>query len=179
MLVNFWTFKDCMRRKQRKQSLLFPFLKYWRDINAQTIKPSWRRLKWHGRKSGHFIMQHAGGVTNQKIMIIGLWNRRMTGWKLLLMQLGISLVPHPPNSNAKPLTNANPNPSLNYQSETNLKSWEPFYIARRSVPLFDERFKQYGFDRIEQICELHVAGYRFSVLNNAFLVHDVSSQNEL
>ncbi|CAG5098128.1 Oidioi.mRNA.OKI2018_I69.XSR.g15393.t1.cds [Oikopleura dioica] len=61
---------------------------------------------------------------------------------------------------------------LNYQSETNLKSWEPFYIARRSVPLFDERFKQYGFDRIEQICELHVAGYRFSVLNNAFLVHD-------
>merc|ERR1712037_935337 len=52
------------------------------------------------------------------------------------------------------------------------KSWEPFYIARRSVPLFDERFKQYGFDRIEQICELHVAGYRFSVLNNAFLVHD-------
>lgn len=52
------------------------------------------------------------------------------------------------------------------------KSWEPFYIARRNVPLFDERFKQYGFDRIEQICELHVAGYRFSVLNNAFLVHD-------
>jgi len=52
------------------------------------------------------------------------------------------------------------------------KSWEPFYISRRDVPLFDERFKQYGFDRIEQICELHVAGYKFSVLNNAFLVHD-------
>ena len=47
-------------------------------------------------------------------------------------------------------------------------------LARRSVPLFDERFKQYGFDRQEQICELHVAGYTFSVLNNAFLVHDVS-----
>ena len=35
------------------------------------------------------------------------------------------------------------------------KSWEPFYIARREVPLFDERFKQYGFDRIQQICELY------------------------
>lgn len=35
------------------------------------------------------------------------------------------------------------------------KSWEPFYIGWRNVPLFDERFKQYGYDRIEQICELH------------------------
>ena len=52
------------------------------------------------------------------------------------------------------------------------KSWEPFYIARREVPLFDERFKQYGFDRIQQICELYVAGYKFSVLDNAFLAHD-------
>lgn len=34
----------------------------------------------------------------------------------------------------------------------------------------------YGFDRIQQICELHAAGYKFSVLNNAFLVHDVSIQ---
>ncbi|GAB6020488.1 Beta-1,4-glucuronyltransferase 1 [Chamberlinius hualienensis] len=49
--------------------------------------------------------------------------------------------------------------------------WEPFYIARNSVPLYDERFKQYGFNRISQVCELHVAGYRFSVLNNAFLIH--------
>nr|CAD7265338.1 unnamed protein product [Timema shepardi] len=49
--------------------------------------------------------------------------------------------------------------------------WEPFYIARNSVPFYDERFKQYGFNRISQVCELHVAGYKFSVLNNAFLVH--------
>ena len=26
-----------------------------------------------------------------------------------------------------------------------VKNWEPFYIARRNVPMFDERFKQYGF----------------------------------
>lgn len=39
------------------------------------------------------------------------------------------------------------------------KAWEPFYISKREVPLYDERFKQYGGDRIEQICELYVAGY--------------------
>lgn len=30
---------------------------------------------------------------------------------------------------------------------------------------------QYGFNRISQVCETHVAGYRFVVLNNGFLVH--------
>lgn len=49
--------------------------------------------------------------------------------------------------------------------------WEPFYFAHNSVPLYDERFRQYGFNRISQACELHVAGYTFAVLNNAFLVH--------
>ena len=29
--------------------------------------------------------------------------------------------------------------------------WEPFYIARTSLPLYDERFKQYGFNRISQV----------------------------
>ncbi|XP_053388286.1 beta-1,4-glucuronyltransferase 1-like [Mercenaria mercenaria] len=50
--------------------------------------------------------------------------------------------------------------------------WEPFYIARRKdLPPYDGRFKQYGFNRISQVCELHIAGYQFAVLNNAFLVH--------
>lgn len=49
--------------------------------------------------------------------------------------------------------------------------WEPFYIGPRTVPLYDESFKQYGFNRISQSCELHVAGYRFSVLSSAFVVH--------
>ena len=29
--------------------------------------------------------------------------------------------------------------------------WEPFYIAPRTVPVFDERFKQYGFNRVSQV----------------------------
>ncbi|XP_069116859.1 beta-1,4-glucuronyltransferase 1-like [Argopecten irradians] len=49
--------------------------------------------------------------------------------------------------------------------------WEPFFITDRELPLYDERFKQYGFNRISQVCEMHIAGYRFDVLNNAFLVH--------
>lgn len=32
-------------------------------------------------------------------------------------------------------------------------------------------FFQYGFNRISQVCESHIAGYDFVVLNNAFLVH--------
>ncbi|XP_041037960.1 beta-1,4-glucuronyltransferase 1 [Carcharodon carcharias] len=49
--------------------------------------------------------------------------------------------------------------------------WEPFYISRATVPPYDERFEQYGFNRISQACELHVAGYTFAVLDNAFLIH--------
>lgn len=49
--------------------------------------------------------------------------------------------------------------------------WEPFYISLNSVPFYDERFKQYGFNRISQVCELHVAGFKFTVLNKAFVVH--------
>ncbi|KAM9833814.1 beta-1,4-glucuronyltransferase 1 [Syngnathus typhle] len=49
--------------------------------------------------------------------------------------------------------------------------WEPFYIGPSNVPLYDENFKQYGFNRISQACELHVAGFKFSVLSSAFLVH--------
>lgn len=49
--------------------------------------------------------------------------------------------------------------------------WEPFYVSRANVPLYDERFKRYGFNRISQVYELHVAGYKFLVLNNLFLIH--------
>ncbi len=30
--------------------------------------------------------------------------------------------------------------------------WEPFYIAAVTMPRYDERFKQYGFNRISQVC---------------------------
>ena len=44
--------------------------------------------------------------------------------------------------------------SIDYYS-----SYEPFYIARTSAtPYYDERFKAYGYDRISQVCEMHVKG---------------------
>ena len=29
--------------------------------------------------------------------------------------------------------------------------WEPFYISRSDAPLYDERFRQYGYNRISQV----------------------------
>ncbi|XP_068854363.1 beta-1,4-glucuronyltransferase 1 [Aphelocoma coerulescens] len=50
--------------------------------------------------------------------------------------------------------------------------WEPFFVApAHGIPPFDERFLQYGFNRISQACELHVAGFRFAVLDGAFVTH--------
>ncbi|XP_068117407.1 beta-1,4-glucuronyltransferase 1 [Hyperolius riggenbachi] len=49
--------------------------------------------------------------------------------------------------------------------------WEPFYIGSKDVPAYDERFKQYGFNRISQACELNMAGFTFAVLDSAFLLH--------
>ena len=51
-------------------------------------------------------------------------------------------------------------------------SYEPFYIAlRSSTPKYDERFSQYGYNRVSQICEMHVAGHNFAVLNEGFVLH--------
>eukprot|EP00055_Hartaetosiga_balthica_P009441 m.37611 g.37611 ORF g.37611 m.37611 type:complete len:449 (-) comp6747_c0_seq3:323-1669(-) len=51
-------------------------------------------------------------------------------------------------------------------------AFEPFYgIHRNGFIPYDERFKQYGFNRISQVCETHVAGYRFKVLYNGFAMH--------
>ena len=35
--------------------------------------------------------------------------------------------------------------------------WEPFYIGHISVPDYDERFRQYGFNRISQVRPIHAA----------------------
>eukprot|EP00056_Hartaetosiga_gracilis_P009190 m.131654 g.131654 ORF g.131654 m.131654 type:complete len:457 (+) comp13076_c0_seq1:156-1526(+) len=51
-------------------------------------------------------------------------------------------------------------------------AFEPFYAVHRKAFIpYDERFKQYGFNRISQVCETHVAGYHFKVLYHAFLMH--------
>lgn len=49
--------------------------------------------------------------------------------------------------------------------------WEPFYVQPKMSPRYDERFVQYGFNRFSQSCELFIAGFRFFVLNDAFVIH--------
>ncbi|NWZ88544.1 B4GA1 glucuronyltransferase, partial [Poecile atricapillus] len=64
-----------------------------------------------------------------------------------------------------------PRPRVAYEAPWR-DPWEPFFVApARGVPPFDERFLQYGFNRISQACELHVAGFRFAVLDGAFVTH--------
>lgn len=48
-------------------------------------------------------------------------------------------------------------PQLNVIFEVLWKDpWEPFYVSRNTVPFYDERFKQYGFNRISQVSALGV-----------------------
>ena len=42
---------------------------------------------------------------------------------------------------------------------------------RDATPLYDEAFKAYGYDRISQVCEMYVKGFKFYVLDNAFVMH--------
>ena len=50
--------------------------------------------------------------------------------------------------------------------------WEPLFASRNdATPAFDARFQQYGFNRVSQSCELHMAGFEFHVLLGAFVVH--------
>eukprot|EP00053_Salpingoeca_punica_P013730 m.124350 g.124350 ORF g.124350 m.124350 type:complete len:620 (-) comp16286_c0_seq6:977-2836(-) len=51
--------------------------------------------------------------------------------------------------------------------------WEPFYVSvnRRTTPYYDDRFKQYGFNRVQQICELFISGHQFRVLTDGYLCH--------
>lgn len=49
--------------------------------------------------------------------------------------------------------------------------YECFYVAEHSVPRYRERFIGYGFTRNVQTLEAHLAGFKFVVLNNAFMIH--------
>ncbi|XP_049864615.1 beta-1,4-glucuronyltransferase 1-like isoform X2 [Schistocerca gregaria] len=49
---------------------------------------------------------------------------------------------------------------------------EPVFVATsEDLPLFDETFVGYGFTRNTQAYEMFASGWRFFVLDNAFLVH--------
>ncbi|CAB3387038.1 Hypothetical predicted protein [Cloeon dipterum] len=52
------------------------------------------------------------------------------------------------------------------------KMWcEPIYVAKRGIPLFDERYVGYGMTRNTQAYETALAGYTFYLLDGIFLNH--------
>ncbi|CAG5111509.1 Oidioi.mRNA.OKI2018_I69.chr2.g5811.t1.cds [Oikopleura dioica] len=55
----------------------------------------------------------------------------------------------------------------------------PYFIARRNIPLYDERFKSSKFDRKQLFCELHTAGYKFKTITSHFLSKTNEKQDEL
>ncbi|KAK3082817.1 hypothetical protein FSP39_006242 [Pinctada imbricata] len=59
-----------------------------------------------------------------------------------------------------------------YEIESKFFNYEPFYIIRsdKLIP-YNEAFVGRGYDRISQVCEMWMAGFKFRVLSDAFLVH--------
>ncbi|CAG5121419.1 unnamed protein product [Candidula unifasciata] len=114
-----------------------------------------------------FEIQHSEPVPRHKTQLLQLWLEgrvRPFYWELCQQ------CQQPTNYDAwRALSSGGPL-SVGYTVERR-SIWEPFYIARTSLPLYDERFKQYGYNRISQVCEMHIAGFKFHVLNNAFIVH--------
>ncbi|XP_071514113.1 beta-1,4-glucuronyltransferase 1-like [Panulirus ornatus] len=58
-----------------------------------------------------------------------------------------------------------------YNITTWMDAWEPIYVAKETIPPYDERFKGYGFTRSSQALEMNMAGYKWQMLSNLFLTH--------
>jgi len=49
--------------------------------------------------------------------------------------------------------------------------FEPYYVGRRSYPLFDEHFYGCGRDKVQHVQELIYLGYKLYALPQGFIVH--------
>lgn len=64
-----------------------------------------------------------------------------------------------------------PNVHINHQVTNFEFLYEPFYVAKDTVPPHDERFVGYGYTRNTQVYEMFLAGYQFYVLSPIFTIH--------
>uniref|UniRef100_A0A915KBM2 Glycosyltransferase n=1 Tax=Romanomermis culicivorax TaxID=13658 RepID=A0A915KBM2_ROMCU len=54
--------------------------------------------------------------------------------------------------------------------------YEPYIVTQReNLPLYDERFVGFGWNKVQHIMELSYASFKFVVLPNVFLVHQPHS----
>lgn len=60
--------------------------------------------------------------------------------------------------------------SRNVDKVAYLMRFEPYYIARVPVPLFNETFVNRGGNFAQQVLEMHAAGYEFYRMPDAFVV---------
>lgn len=51
------------------------------------------------------------------------------------------------------------------------QDFEPYLAVSKNVPLFDQRFVGFGWNKVSHIMQLDVEGYEFVVLPNAFMIH--------
>ncbi|XP_071099912.1 xylosyl- and glucuronyltransferase LARGE1-like [Haliotis cracherodii] len=49
--------------------------------------------------------------------------------------------------------------------------FEPYVVVRKDVPLYDQRFMGFGWNKVAHTMELDAQGYEFVVLPNAFIIH--------
>ena len=64
----------------------------------------------------------------------------------------------------------NPNSKLEYHKCFKERFMEPYVMVRRSekLPLFDERFINYGFNKVQWIEHLRYLGYEYYILSRSF-----------
>ncbi|XP_052215378.1 xylosyl- and glucuronyltransferase LARGE2s-like isoform X2 [Dreissena polymorpha] len=49
--------------------------------------------------------------------------------------------------------------------------FEPYIAVNKNIPLFDQRFVGFGWNKVSHIMQLDADGYEFVVLPNAFIIH--------
>ncbi|KAL3842467.1 hypothetical protein ACJMK2_020489 [Sinanodonta woodiana] len=51
------------------------------------------------------------------------------------------------------------------------QNFEPYVLVKKDIPLFDQRFVGFGWNKVSHIMQLDAEGYELVVLPNAFIIH--------
>ena len=94
-----------------------------------------------------FELQNGLSVPNNKKSLLQLWKRREVRPFYYEMCWRCQ---KPTDYDAWRNLSYSASLSVGYEVEWK-DPWEPFYIGPKSIPRYDERFKQYGFNRISQV----------------------------
>ncbi|XP_078000921.1 beta-1,4-glucuronyltransferase 1-like [Glandiceps talaboti] len=92
-----------------------------------------------------------------------------------------SVKPHGSFVNYTQWTNFQSTSSLYLEVAFEMKGqspWHAYFIASRDIPKFDENFNDINKGRSSHVCELHVAGFQFAVLDSAFALHSGTKRPE-